>query len=79
MKRINVLYIPKEDKIYVWDKELLDAATAYDRGVALANEFLANAIPNHCYWLGNKFIHIETCDCDWQEDLRREELDRESF
>lgn len=66
MKQITVKYIDTgEEKIWVWDGELLEAATAYDRGVSLANDFLNQAIPDHCYFLGNQFIHLQGCTCGW--------------
>jgi hypothetical protein len=23
----------------------------------------------NCGWYGNKFVHLENCRCDWEEDL----------
>lgn len=58
MKQINVIYIPTEDRVWVWDGELLQAANEYNQRVKewgdAASSLIDDFMPYTCWTCGTK-------------------------
>lgn len=65
MKKIFVTYIPSEHKVTLWWSD------AIRPGKLESAEWEEVKQPT-CGWVGDRMVHVDTCNCDWNLDVQRD-------